>query len=226
MARRMSFSATTQQFKNRSKWVTRRAGWQDAKPGDVITGIEKGMGLAKGETQVVLGDVVVVSVSRVPLAPISAAEVALEGFPDMAAGEFVDMFCRVNACRSTIEVTRIEFRYILPVLEALGVLERHPAMADSLNDPTEYMLEHDLDEAAPDGAEFWGRAFGPIGSSFSRASDALYRADLVFEVGPGSAREWGMCVGCRRGNLTRLFGAPRPVAQLELARGAALGGAS
>lgn len=47
--RNISFALTTPQFKSRSKDVTRRIGWWFLKPGDVVMGVEKGMGLKKGE---------------------------------------------------------------------------------------------------------------------------------------------------------------------------------
>ena len=48
--RNMSFMLTTEQIKNRTKTVTRRLGWRNAKPGDVVQPIVKGQGLQKGET--------------------------------------------------------------------------------------------------------------------------------------------------------------------------------
>ena len=48
MARNMSFALTTEQFKARTKTVTRRFGWWFLKPGDVVRGVEKAMGLKPG----------------------------------------------------------------------------------------------------------------------------------------------------------------------------------
>lgn len=49
MPRNMSFSLTIDAFRDRSKTVTRRAGWWHLKPGDVFMGCEKCMGLKRGE---------------------------------------------------------------------------------------------------------------------------------------------------------------------------------
>ena len=55
---------TVNAVRDRSKTVTRRHvdTWKTLKPGDRLTLIEKGMGLAKGEHQVVLADVEIVDV--------------------------------------------------------------------------------------------------------------------------------------------------------------------
>ena len=39
--RNISFMLTTQQFRNRTKTVTRRMGWWNLKPGDILMGVEK-----------------------------------------------------------------------------------------------------------------------------------------------------------------------------------------
>ena len=49
MPRNMSFALTTEQFLNRTKTVTRRKGWRFLKPGDVVMGCKKCMGLKPGE---------------------------------------------------------------------------------------------------------------------------------------------------------------------------------
>lgn len=69
MSRRMSCSMTIDAVRNRTKTVTRRHvdTWQNLKPGDRLTLIEKGMGLPKGATQVILAEVEIVSVWVEPL---------------------------------------------------------------------------------------------------------------------------------------------------------------
>lgn len=109
--RRMSFSMTTPQFLDGSKTVTRRLGWTFAEPGDLVMGIEKGMGLKKGEKQVELGAIVLVDVRRERLDAISAEDCAREGFPEMTPAEFVAMFCKAGRCKPSTIVTRIEFRH-------------------------------------------------------------------------------------------------------------------
>ena len=43
--RNMSFSATVQQVRDRTKTVTRRVGWKTLQPGEVLRAVEKGQGL-------------------------------------------------------------------------------------------------------------------------------------------------------------------------------------
>lgn len=108
----MSFALTTGQFRRREKWVTRRLGWWFLRPGDVVMGVEKGMGLRRGETVVRLGLIRIVSVRAEPLAVITAADVVAEGFPDKDPEWFIDMFCHHNRVTPETVVNRIEFAYI------------------------------------------------------------------------------------------------------------------
>ncbi len=64
MTRRMACSLTMDAVRARTKTVTRRdpATWKTLVPGDRLTLIEKGMGLKKGEKQVVLAEVEIVDV--------------------------------------------------------------------------------------------------------------------------------------------------------------------
>lgn len=93
MPRRMSCSLTIDAVKERRKTVTRRHvdTWQTLKAGDRLTLIEKGMGLRKGEHQVVLAEVEVVDVAVEPVDDVDAADVEREGL-DMTPSEFVT-FC-------------------------------------------------------------------------------------------------------------------------------------
>lgn len=116
----ISFSLTTPQFRAKTKTVTRRLGWLKAKPGDRLMGVEKGMGLKKGEKVVRLGEIEVVSVKREKLGDIrkyphggTSGETAREGFPDMLPGDFCAMFGKHNDCSEGADVTRIEFKYIV-----------------------------------------------------------------------------------------------------------------
>lgn len=107
MPRRMSFSKTLPQMRARTKTVTRRFGWAFLRPGDIVTAIEKGMGLAKGERQVVLHDIEVTDVRRERLDAIDAADLEREGFPGMTPAEFF----RLIGGKPDTMVTRIEFRH-------------------------------------------------------------------------------------------------------------------
>lgn len=114
----MSFALTTPQFRARTKDVTRRLGWFNAKAGQVVQGIEKGQSLKKGEHPVILGLIRFTSVRREPLcalllsAEYGRSEVIREGFPEWSPQEFVEMFCRHNACHPERFIARIEFVYL------------------------------------------------------------------------------------------------------------------
>ncbi len=118
MPRNMSFSLTTEQFKNRTKTVTRRKGWQFLKPGDVVMGCKKCMGLKPGEKLERLGLIKIVDVRREDLSDMTFApkygeqEVILEGFPDMDSYNFVHMFISHMGGSRHQEITRILFEYI------------------------------------------------------------------------------------------------------------------
>jgi hypothetical protein len=207
------------QFRARSKWVTRRMRWGHAKAGRVLTGIEKGMGLAKGARQVVLGDVLVVDARREPIEVIDQRDVVLEGFPDWSVEEFVRMFCKLNSCTPAELCTRIEYRYVLDLVTALGLLDRHMQSsrtriaATTLLQPAEGLLGCDGPAALEHDLEF---------VTAVDMATVLRRADVIFETGPNAAREWGLVVAALTGDRVQLFGSPRPrPVQLELeSRGA------
>ena len=105
MPRNISFALTTQQFKDRTKTVTRRMNWLNLKIGDELTGCVKCMGLNPGEKIERLGTILVVGVRREPLnrmildAEYGAREAKSEGFPGMSGAEFVSMFCSHMKCK-------------------------------------------------------------------------------------------------------------------------------
>lgn len=121
--RNMSFALTTNQVMMGSKDVTRRLGWLNLKPGDLIRPVMKCMGLKKGEKPVALRPPLrVVSVRREPLRRMlddvdyGLAECQREGFGDHPQyrwpSEFVTMFCATHrGCTPETTVTRIEFAY-------------------------------------------------------------------------------------------------------------------
>lgn len=122
--RNMSFAFTTVQFGAQTKTVTRRLGWKDLKPGEVLMGCVKCMGLRKGENVQKLGLIRVVSVCREPLSAIleEPEGCAKEGFPRVRPEAFVAMFCEHNRCKPETEVTRIEYEYLeYPKLAPLEV---------------------------------------------------------------------------------------------------------
>ncbi len=112
MPRNMSFSMTTDQFRARTKTVTRRFGWWFLNPGDVVCGVEQSRGLKKGERVKRLGMIRIVSTRKEPLNAITAAEMVLEGLPDMDPREFVAMLCARAKVPPDQPVNRIEFEYL------------------------------------------------------------------------------------------------------------------
>lgn len=121
MPRRMAVSITLDAVRARQKTVTRRHfdTWESLKPGDQLTLIEKGMGLPKGAKQVVVAQVEVVDVGVEPLYQITDEDVIAEGFPDMTASEFCEMWVESHHLNFHSQehamaycVRRIEWRYL------------------------------------------------------------------------------------------------------------------
>ena len=112
--RNMSFYHTTEQFKNRSKTVTRRLDWQFLKPDDVVMGCIRCRGLKRGEKVEYLGLIRIVDVRRERLNEITDEDVIKEGFPNITCMEFVEFFIKEMrpAGGIVVPVTRIEFEYM------------------------------------------------------------------------------------------------------------------
>jgi hypothetical protein len=114
----ISFSLTTQQVRDRTKVVTRRNGWKNAKVGQVLTACVKCMGLKKGEKIEKICQIRIVSVRSEPLNRLldsreyGIVEMRNEGFPDWSPQQFIDMYCKHNKCDPFDCVTRIEFEYL------------------------------------------------------------------------------------------------------------------
>lgn len=108
----MSVALTTDQVRARQKTVTRRAGWEMLKPGDLVTLCPKVRGRRTGEPLERIVTVEVVSTRRERLNSITAEDVIAEGFPDMTPAEFVDFFAATHrGVTPSSEVTRIEWTY-------------------------------------------------------------------------------------------------------------------
>lgn len=113
MARLMAVSLTESQVRNRTKTVTRRAGWRMLRAGDQLTLCRKVMGRRGGEPLERIVNVEVVSVRRERLDAITPADVAAEGFPQMTPAQFVEFFCSTHrGCGPGTEVARIEWQYL------------------------------------------------------------------------------------------------------------------
>ena len=122
MTARMSCSMTVDSVRDRSKTVTRRHvdTWKNLHAGDRLILIEKGMGLAKGEKQVVLAEVEVVSVRIETLGDLDQGECDREGFTHMTPVEFARFWAdghgygkrvHVDVLRN-VECRRIEWVYL------------------------------------------------------------------------------------------------------------------
>ena len=116
--RNISFMLTQEQFRNRTKTVTRRLRWKYLQPGDVLMGCEKCQGLGKGGQIVRMGAIKVLTVRRERLdcmitdRAYGLLEVRLEGFPGITPEEFIEFFCRHNKVRPDQVVTRIWYEYL------------------------------------------------------------------------------------------------------------------
>lgn len=115
----ISFAQTTSQVKAGIKDVTRRLGWKNLKPGQVLYAIEKGQGLKKGERVKYICLIKVVSVRRESLDRMitdpayGRMECWREGFPSKSPSNFIAMFCRSHKpCVPSTIITRIEFIYM------------------------------------------------------------------------------------------------------------------
>ena len=113
--RQISFAHTTDQVIAGTKDVTRRYGWMDIKPGELLQGIRKGQGLKKGEHVEKLRKIRVVSARREKLSRLIdepayvADEMRREGFPGRDPADFIAGYFQ---CRAYDVVTRIEFEYV------------------------------------------------------------------------------------------------------------------
>lgn len=129
MPRHLSFALTKEQFRARTKTVTRRNGWRFLKAGDVLCGVEKSQGLGKGGKIVRMGMIRVVDVRREAMRAMvddtnyGREECRREGFGEHPLlsdpVEFVNWFCACHrGCTPDTEITRIAFEYLDAMSEA------------------------------------------------------------------------------------------------------------
>ena len=111
--RNISMSMTLEQFRNRTKTVTRRMGFKNLKIGDRLNAIEKGMGLKKGEKVNSLGVIKVTNVTREKLSEITDADIKREGFAKMQRSDFIRLLCKTYNITPETEITRIEYEYVV-----------------------------------------------------------------------------------------------------------------
>lgn len=111
--RNMSFAMTTEQVRDKSKDLTRRLAWWNAKPGDIVQPIEKGQGLKKGEkVKKINGPIRILSTRGEQLCKITPDDVRREGFPGKSRLWFIRMMMTRHKCRRDKVVNRIEFGYM------------------------------------------------------------------------------------------------------------------
>lgn len=114
----MSFAYTTRQMRKRQKTVTRRLGWLNLKPGDLLQAVVKCMGLKKGEKMEKICVIRVIAVRRERLCAMNnnflygLMECKREGFADLTPEQFVEMFCQANKCKRETKITRIAFEFV------------------------------------------------------------------------------------------------------------------
>lgn len=123
--RNMSFALTTKQYIEKGKTVTRRDAWRFLKPGDRFMGVEKAMGLKRGEKMVRLGASIVLSVKEESLSMITQADVIKEGFPDWTPQQFIDFLCKENGCTPEKTFNRIEFEYEVIYKKAVVLIKEN-----------------------------------------------------------------------------------------------------
>lgn len=112
MPRLMAVSLTEAQVRDRTKTVTRRAGWRMLRVGDQLTLCKKVMGRRRGEPLDRIAGVEVTSIRRERLDAITPADVTAEGFPGMTPDKFIAFFCSTHrGCTPQTEITRIQWRY-------------------------------------------------------------------------------------------------------------------
>ena len=115
MPRNMSFSMTTEQIRKGTKTVTRRMGWWNLKPGEIVNACVKCMGLKKGEKIEMIRQIRVVSTRGEMLCNVTRDDIIREGFPEKGRGDFIVFFMRGHKqCKGDPRATvnRIEFEYL------------------------------------------------------------------------------------------------------------------
>jgi hypothetical protein len=118
MPRIISFALTTDQFRDRSKTVTRRLGWRSLRAGTPLTTVVQSQGLKKGQKVTRLGLIRVIDVRREPLNRMcldleyGREECTREGFPELSPAGFVSAFCLGHNCKPDAMITRIEYGYV------------------------------------------------------------------------------------------------------------------
>lgn len=127
MPRNMSFAITTEQFRSRTKTVTRRNGWWNLRPGQIVCGCVKCMGLKPGEKIDRLGLIRILSSAASPEEgePLRRmvenidygfTETTKEGFPEGHPKHWPSVFAEMFIANMGGDLdtprNRIEFEYV------------------------------------------------------------------------------------------------------------------
>lgn len=148
----MSFALTTEAVLEQRKTVTRRLNWfKDRKGrvllkvGDLVQPVRKVMGLKKGQRPEPIGcPIEIVAIHQEQLIKVMSyidgdgrfVDVDREGFPGMPPLNFAAMFAKHNRIplptMLTTTITRIEFRYTVPILRGNPETWRVSVIADRL----------------------------------------------------------------------------------------------
>jgi len=115
MRRNMSFHFTRESFENRTQTVTRRQGWDDLKPGEILRAVNKIGGLKVGEKVKELGWIKIISVDNEPVYKISDKDCiseGREGHPELSSRQYIRQYCRHNRCEPSDVSQRITFVHL------------------------------------------------------------------------------------------------------------------
>ena len=177
MPKMMSFALTTNQFRAKTKRVTRRDGWWNLKADELIMGVEKLMGLKKGQRVNRLGYIRVENTRPEPLEAITQRDVILEGFPDMTPAAFIDFFCRTHKVRPDHVINRIAYDY--------EEVERDQKALDLLNTAWELAQQN-----APRGVTLVTRDnFGDVFGPWIRGSSEEFPSVILENLDP-EQQDW------------------------------------
>jgi hypothetical protein len=94
------------------KDVTRRLNWRWAKRGMFLLAVERCQGIKPGQGVEVFGVVEILDVRREPLDLCTDSDARREGFPELRAEAFVEMFCTHMGCRRDAKVSRVVFHHV------------------------------------------------------------------------------------------------------------------
>lgn len=144
--RNMSFSMTTPQFRDKTKTITRRLGWWFLKPGDIVNGVKKAMGLKKGEKIESIHQIKIISVTPEKIKFITQSDVIKEGFPKWSPKQFIEFLCNKHPkITSETVFNRIVFEYIEKQISP--VLLTVDGLISKCNETKIFRITQDLSKA-------------------------------------------------------------------------------